>query len=151
MAKNADNWPLPAFHFSVVFGKDSDDAGFQEVSGISTRIETETLSEGGNNTVVYHLPKAAKHDNLILKRGVTTLDSTLTKWCKTFFDDGFAKKLEPKDLTVRLLDEKRTPVRIWLFRNAYPVGWKMDALNSTKNEVAIEEIELCYSEQKRVK
>lgn len=151
MSEKKEIWPLPAFHFSVVFGKDEEAAGFQEVSGISTRIETETLYEGGNNNSVFHLPKAVKHDNLILKRAVLPLESSLTDWCKSTFENGFSEELETRNITVNLLDEKKEPARSWVFRNAYPVSWKLDTLNSTKNELAIEEIELCYSEQKRTK
>ncbi len=149
--QHAELWPIPAFHFSVSFGNDIDDTAFQEVSGIGSQIETESLLEGGENRFTYQLPKSIKNSNLILKRGITGMDSKLLQWCKTFINNDFNQMLKPKDLSVHLLDEKGEKLRIWNFTNAYPVNWKIDNFNSTKNEVAIEEIELCYHTLKRKK
>ncbi len=149
--QNTALWPIPAFHFKVVFGSDSDDAAFQEVSGIGSQIETEPFLEGGENRFTYQLPKSIKNSNLLLRRGITGMDSTLVKWCKSFFYHDFKEALKPKDLLVHLLDETGTSLRSWSLSNAYPVNWKMDSFNSTKNEVAIEEIELCYHKLKRIK
>ena len=149
--QNADLWPIPAFHFSVDFGTQSSDTAFQEVSGIGSQIETEPLLEGGENRFTYQLPKSIKNSNLILKRGITGMDSALVKWCKSFFNDDFNQALKPQNLSVHLLDEKGQKLRSWDFTNAYPVNWKVDSFNSTKNEVAIEEIELCYHTLKRKK
>jgi phage tail-like protein len=44
-----------------------------------------------------------------------------------------------------LLNERSIPVATWSFSNAYPVHWEIESLNSMKNEVAIEKIELSYS------
>lgn len=145
-------WPLPAFYFEVyvgLIGIASEDYAFQDVSGIGSQIETEDIMEGGDNTTVYHLPKAMKHTNLVLKRGVAGLNSGLVLWCKSFFDGNFSSML-PQPVLINLLGETGLPLRSWAFSNAYPVSWKVDAFNSTKNEVAIEEIELCYSGSTRV-
>ena len=48
-------------------------------------------------------------------------------------------------LEVSLLNARGMPIRSWTFDNAYPVKWQVGDFNSTKNEVAIETIELCYS------
>jgi len=53
-------------------------------------------------------------------------------------------------LLVQLLNEKGMPKRAWSFMNAYPVSWEVDEFNSTKNEVAIEKIELSYTWSNRV-
>ena len=42
------------------------------------------------------------------------------------------------------MDEQASAIRSWSFVNAYPVGWEAEAFNSTKNELAIEKIELSY-------
>ena len=41
---------------------------FQDVSGLSFEIETETFVEGGENRFEYKLPKRIKYPNLVLKR-----------------------------------------------------------------------------------
>ena len=65
------------------------------------------------------------------------------KWCRATFAKDFVD-IQLLDLTVMLLNEHRLPVRTWSFFDVYPVSWKVDNLNSTKNEVAVEEIQLCY-------
>ena len=51
---------------------------------------------------------------------------------------------------VHLIGGDKVPVRSWAFSNAYPVSWEVDGFNSTKNEVAIETIELRYSYLSRI-
>lgn len=145
-------WPVPAFYFKIAFhgAKNKSDTAFQEITGISSQIDTDPYTEGGENRFTYQLPKAIKHSNLTLKRGVTQLDSYLVKWCKTFFDGDFRQPLSPKDLSVHLLGETGKVIRSWNFFQAYPVTWKLDSFHSTKNEVAIEEVELCYQYSNRV-
>ncbi|MGY0615937.1 phage tail protein [Vibrio sp. FJH11] len=146
----ADEWPLPAFYFNVVIGNNQDDSAFQEISGLEAQIDTEDYQEGGNN-LIYHLPKVIKHSNLLLKRGIADSGSALVKWCQDILGAQLSKAIEPKTVSVRLLDEKGSPCRVWVLYNAYPVKWRVEGFSSTKNEVAIEEIELCYSNVSRTK
>lgn len=145
-----DEWPLPAFHFSVVIDNNQDESAFQEITGIESRIETEEFQEGGNN-LVYYLPKSVKYNHLSLKRGIANSQSTLVKWCQTIFNSQLYSPIKSNVLSVRLLDHTGSPCRVWVFYNAYPISWKVDAFHATKNEVAIEEIELCFSRARRAK
>ena len=143
----ADDYPPPAFYFRVVFNSSTDipDTSFQDVSGIKATIETETYSELGENGSVYQLPKTPTYSNLVLKRGITDMNSPLVKWCRAIFEGDFAKAIEPLLVQVHLMGEDNDPIRSWSFANAYPVSWDVESFNSTKNEVAIEAIELRYS------
>jgi len=140
----AESYPLPAFFFEVIIGSGGD-TSFQEVTGIRNELETESVVEGGENRFVHQLPKAVKHPNLVLKRGIAKSDSSLVQWCKSVLEQDFTKAIETKELEVRLLNEEKEAVRSWSFVNAYPVNWEVESFNSTKNEVAIEKIELAYS------
>ncbi|MEL0635648.1 phage tail protein [Marinomonas sp. TI.3.20] len=144
----SEQWPLPTFHFSIVIGGSMDDAAFQEVTGIQTQIETQEYQEGGSN-LVYHLPQFIKYSNLTLKRGIADSQSALMKWCQNTLESQLNKPIKTKTVTVRLLDADGSPCRIWEFHNVYPVKWNVNEFHATKNEVAIEEIELCYSRTKR--
>ena len=141
------DYPPSAFYFKVEFfspyGKG--DTSFQEVSGIGSEIETEDVVEGGENRYVYRLPKSVKHPKLVLKRGIATMNSPLVKWCKSVMEAGFIASIVALPLLVFLMNEDKIPSRAWGFAKAYPVKWEVDALNSTKNEVAIEKIELSYT------
>jgi phage tail-like protein len=148
---SADAYPLPAFYFRVVFAaaQGNSDTSFQEVSGISSEMETEPIVEGGNQYALL-LPKSLKHANLVLKRGVADLSSPLVAWCRAVLETDFTVPIVPSLVSVYLLGEQGTPLCGWSFSNAYPVKWNIESFNSTKNEVAIETIELCYLSSTRI-
>lgn len=142
-----DDYPPAAFYFKVVFNSkaDIDDTSFQDVSGIKATIETETYAELGENGSVYHLPKPPTYSNLVLKRGIADKDSGLVKWCRSIFEGDFASPIEPLLVQVHLMGENGDAIRSWSFDNAFPISWDVGNFNSSKNEVAIETIELRYS------
>lgn len=147
---SADTYPLPAFYFKVVFTalQGNSDTSFQEVSGIGSEMETEPIVEGGNQYSLL-LPKALKHSNLVLKRGIAGVSSPLVKWCREVLETNFNSPIVPSLVNVYLLGEEGKPICAWAFTNAYPVKWNIESFSSTKNEVAIETIELCYLSSSR--
>ena len=139
--------PPVAFHFSVVFTGMSPpvlDMAFQEVSGLESGLDVESVVEGGENRFVHQLPKPAQRGNLKLKRGISTIASGLVVWCKSTIEGDFSEAIVPKDITVSLLNELRVPVAVWSVGNAYPVKWTVGGFDAMKNELAIETIELAY-------
>jgi phage tail-like protein len=147
-----DGYQPSAFYFKVAFAATAgmSDTSFQEVSGIGSELETEPYVEGGENRYVHQLPKSVKHPRLVLKRGVATMTSPLVLWCRSIFEGDFAEPIKPMSMTVSLMNENKVPVRVWSFSNAYPVNWDVENFNSTKNEVAIEKIELSYNTSSRM-
>ncbi|WEF34303.1 phage tail protein [Pseudoduganella chitinolytica] len=136
-----------AYSFRVVFGEKnlSNDASFQEVSGIGATMETEAVQEGGENRYVLQLPKGVQHGPLVLKRGVGASNSALVRWCRATLEGGLGLQVMTAPLTVYLLDPGLEPLRAWLFANAYPTKWEASAFDANKNEVAIETISLVYT------
>lgn len=126
------------------------DTSFQEVTGIGSEIETEPYSEGGENRYIHQLPKSVKHPKLVLKRGIAKMSSPLVIWCRSVFEADFMAPIVPMPIMVYLMNEDKIPIRGWSFDNAYPVNWEVDNFNSTKNEVAIEKIELSYNYTNRL-
>jgi phage tail-like protein len=99
-------YPPPAFYFKVeIDGKQDVDTSFTEVSGIKYEMEMDTAyHEGGENTFLYSLPKAVKHPNLVLKRGIgATYNSPLVQWCQTVLESGQSSGIVPKAVGVKLL------------------------------------------------
>ncbi|SEQ95703.1 conserved hypothetical phage tail region protein [Nitrosomonas sp. Nm51] len=145
-------YPPSAFYFKVMFGgtHENTDTSFQEVSGIASEVEIETVVEGGENRFVHQLPKGIKHPNLELKRGVASKDSPLVKWCIAVMEGDFVTAIETQAIRVFLMNENKKPIRGWLFDSAYPVKWEIESFGSTKNEVAIEKIVLNYNYSKRI-
>jgi len=151
-AQSSNPYPPSAFYFKVLFGDTNEtvDTSFQEVSGISSEVDVETVTEGGENRFVHQLPKGVKHSNLELKRGIASKDSTLVKWCMDTMEGDFVQEIETKEVRVYLLDEEKNPIRGWLFDSAYPLKWEIESFGSTKNEVAIEKIVLSYTYSTRI-
>lgn len=146
------DYPLSAFHFKVVFAATAGmtDTSFQDVSGIQATIETETYQELGENGRVYQLPKPPTYQPLVLKRGIASMTSPLVLWCKSVFEGNFSKPIMTMEMMVYLMNENQLPERAWGFTDAFPVKWEVESFNSSKNEVAIETIELRYNSLTRL-
>jgi phage tail-like protein len=147
-----DEYPPSAFYFKLAFSATGgiSDTSFQEVSGIESELKTEEYVELGENRYVHKLPTGESHPNLVLKRGIAPLTSPLVIWCRSVFEGSFAVPIVPMPVVVMLMNENKIPIRTWSFANAYPVKWSIDSFNSTKNEVAIETIELSYNYSNRM-
>ena len=65
-------YPPAGFYFKVKVDsiEGVNEAGFENVSGLEVKIETETIQEGGENQLSRKLPKGLQYSNLILKRGI---------------------------------------------------------------------------------
>jgi phage tail-like protein len=146
-------YPPGAFYFAVyilgsgtAFSLLTDiDASFQEVSGIRAELGIEEVTEGGENRFVHRLPRPAKYSNLVLKRGVVTMDSVLAEWVGQTVGSGLALPILTQNLLVTLLGEDGFPRIAWLFVNAYPVKWDVAPLSSEDNKVLTETMEFAYN------
>lgn len=112
---------------------------FTEASGMNAEQEVVDYREGSDDTVVRKLPGLKTFPNVMLKRGWTK-DAELWEWRKTTIDG----KTERKSGSIIVLDEARTEVLRFSFREGWICKWEGPQLNSTTNEVAIESIEICH-------
>ncbi|HED36068.1 MAG TPA: phage tail protein [Gammaproteobacteria bacterium] len=149
---SSNDYPATSFYFKVSFSATLGlaDTSFKSVSGISVSLETEDVVEGGENRYVHRLPKSVKQQKLVLKRGIGSITSPLVIWCKSVFEGDFLLPILPMPIVIYLLDENAIPQRAWSFMNVYPVSWEVEEFNSTKNEIAIEKIELSYTYSNRL-
>lgn len=149
---SADDYPVTSFYFKVSFSATLGltDTSFKSVNGLSVKLETEDVVEGGENRYVHKLPTKVTHSNLVLKRGIGKLTSPLVIWCKSVFEADFASPIVPMPILIHLLNASGVPVRVWSVMNAFPVSWEVSEFDSTKNEVAIETIELSYTYSNRL-
>jgi len=129
----------PAIWFELKLTPKSAPIGyFTEVSGLSSELEVMTYNEGGKNDGVHKLPTRMKHPNLVLKRGVTTVKD-LQQWAQESFMGP-----DRKEITLTMYNEQLEKIRIWSFKNAYPVKWTGPSFNSAQNTVATEVIEIAH-------
>ena len=150
---NEKYYPPPSFHFKVSFtglNNEDMDSRFQSVSGLNVEVETETRREGGENRFEHTLPVKTKYTPLVLKRGVV-VSSALFKWCIASINaigfgatDKSKPLIEPKNLTVTLLNEKHQPLMTWNVVQAWPRKWALTDLNAEQTALAIETLELQY-------
>lgn len=141
--------PPPSFNFRVTFDSItsllSQDAYFQEVTGIGANISYEEVREGGSNDWVYYLPQEITYQNLVLKRGLASFTSDLILWCFTTLGSAGSMVL-PRNIVVSLLKpDGMSSYMNWFFFNAYPVNWSVSDFNAKESELAIETIEIKYS------
>ncbi|MDH7444143.1 phage tail protein [Aquimarina sp. 2201CG14-23] len=140
----ATYYPPVGFHFSVEFtglSTGDKDHQFQSVSGLTVDIETEEITEGGENRFKHKIPVRTKYPNLVLKRGLL-VDSEVVDWCKKAVENF---DFEPIDLIVKLLNEKHEPLLSWNIVHAYPIKWSIADFNAEESKVVIETIELVYN------
>ena len=135
--------PFTQFNFLVDLGSGSDGphAGFQEVSAISTELGvTEYRNGNSKENSPIKITGINKASDVTLKRGVIgALD--LYAWLNDI-RNGNEDAL--RTVTIRLLDEERSPVQTWKLQRARIVKHTSGPFNARGNDVAIEEIVLAY-------
>lgn len=149
--------PPVAFYFRVkllpnnkIQGAATQDTSFMEVSGISSKIETETIKDGGNYNSVKYLVNGFTYEKLKLKRGITPNNSNFAIWCNKNLIQNYTNEVITATLQVSLLKDNDNSFCAWQFFNAYPVSWNLEKCNSKSNEIAVENIEISYSYFRRL-
>ena len=140
------NDPIAGFRFGVFFFAGGVipnplDIRFQKVSGLSAEVETESLSEGGQNLYTQKLPTGINYGNLVLERGMVVgspLNLEFNATMSTF-------KFVTSNVLVTLFSENKVPLAGWLFMKAYPVKWSTSDLNAAEPDLVIDTMELAYA------
>jgi phage tail-like protein len=140
----------------------ADEAGFQEVSGLSMEMETEPYHEGGQNLYTHKLPNGVKGGTLVLKRGFVALEKPLYLWCERILQGGLNQPISPATFNLQLLGAQREAsdlggalqpgniLKSWTFLRAWPTKWDLSAFNSNESQVVVESLELSYTTQVRM-
>jgi phage tail-like protein len=115
-------------------------AGFSECSGIDASIEVIDYKEGGVNDYVHKFATRTSFSNLTLKHGVIFLSDDLWTWHNDWVQ-GSGKR---KDGLIVLLDESRSPAKVWKFKRGIPSKWVGPSLNAAQSNVAIESLEIAH-------
>jgi phage tail-like protein len=152
----SDDELLLGFRFGVSFHIAGDsvdteskniDTRFQKVSGLGASVQLRTYNEGGLNLYAHRLPEPITYENLVLERG-RVVKSALGK----VFADTFASfTFKPFTVIVTLYDDAKLPRTGWMFQNAYPVRWRLSDLDANQSAVAIETLELAYTNMQAIK
>lgn len=140
------DYPLPAYNYRVDIGTAT--IAFSEVSGLEMTFDTITYSESRNSAGkpgpnVMYMPGQSKPLNITLKKGFVKAKSipVLYSWIKGIE----LNRIEKKDITVHLCDEKGDSVVRWKVVDAFPTKLSAPSFSATSTDVAIESIELMAS------
>lgn len=117
------------------------DIRFQKVTGLSTTLETESFSEGGQNLYQHKLPKGVRYENLVLERGMVVGSPLNLEFNATLSLFRFATS----NVLVTLLGDNKLPLAGWLFMKAYPVKWSTSDLDAAQPGLVIDRMELAYT------
>lgn len=139
----ANYYPPVGFHFKVeVLGLPPNDHDVRctEVGGLSVEMVTEEVPEGGQNRFIQKFPTRAKYPELVLKRGFL-LNSEVVKWIRQCIED---YEITPKNIDIKLLNQKHEPLLTWHVFQAYPTKWAVSDLNASNNAVVVETLQFFY-------
>jgi phage tail-like protein len=114
-------------------------ASFQGCSGLDSSQDPVDYREGNDPLTARKIPGLNKYSHITLKRGMTG-DSDLWEWRKKVMDG----KVDRRNGSIVLTDEKNNEKMRWNFTNAWPVKWTGPTFNATGNDVAIEQLELVH-------
>ncbi len=118
--------------------------GFKSVGGLESETEVVEFTNSGD-PIVHKRPGAVKYGNIVLKRGVTDGGDDIREWYKKVL----AGTTDRKSGSVIYLDRAGQEVLRYNFFEAWPCKWSMPELDSSKNEGAIEAIEICVERIER--
>jgi len=132
--------PISAFRFhlevdGILLG------GFSEVSGVELEVELEPYEEGGVNHFIHQLPKATRHSNLVLTRGVLLDRTVFWDWFRLVQHGS----IERRNGRIVLIDGQGVESGYFRFVEAYPVRLRMSELNAASDGVLTETLELAHN------
>jgi|SRR2546421_6607354 len=135
--------PYGNFNFMVRLGdtggEDQIAGGFSDVSGLGNEVKFAEYRNGNDRE--NHVRKIANvntTDDITLKRGVIG-DLRLFAWLKATREGD----VDPRTVTITLLDERRSTVCSWVLTAAQPKKWVGPTLAAKGGgEVAMEELHL---------
>jgi phage tail-like protein len=117
---------------------------FGEVTGLQAQSEVFEYKEGGINTYTHKLPGRTSFTNVTLKWG-STEDHQLWDWYAKLIASTKPAS-EKKAISIIQFDAEHQEVRRWNLRGAFPVKWVGPGFNSQQSQVAIETLELAFSD-----
>jgi phage tail-like protein len=142
--------PLVQAHFYVSVDGHLDNMVFREASGIGS--ESEIVEYKGSGKDDYHtvqaIPGRLKWQKINLKRGIT---DSMDAWnWRKLVEQGNVDGARANGSVV-MVDQNGAEVARWNFLRAWPTKITGPSLNSSTNEVGVEELEIAHEGLERIK
>jgi phage tail-like protein len=133
--------PLPVFCFKVRFTSlpGNVEGFFKSVSGLKYEQEVVPVSAGGANDTVFNLVGRMKWSPLVFKQGFakgSALMAWREKWTKG--------EMSRTGGSIIQLDTALQAAATWNFVRGWPSKWEISEFDASKNELAIETLEICH-------
>jgi phage tail-like protein len=119
---------------------------FEKVSGLEFTIDSEEVTEGGENGFVHKLPGRMRWPNIVMSRGVTQSD--------LFFDwaregsgekfEAFGNELDRFTVAITMTNRLGKELRTWELEGAFPVRWTGPSFSASDESPLTEEIEIAH-------
>jgi phage tail-like protein len=129
-----------SFRFAVKID-DQEQATFNECILPSLQVDIEERREGGYNSGVHLLPGRVKSGRLTLKSG-TTQSREMLAWYREVANG----RLKERQLSIVMYDAASQPIMRLNFERVYPTKWTGPTFKASESTIAIESLELAYSE-----
>ena len=123
---------------------------FRACTGLGSQSEIieHTAAGAGGQTHIYKIPGLTKWTNICLKRGVT---DSMDVWdWRRLVEEGKVGEAR-KNGSVIMYDQTNTEVARWNFENGWPAKISGPNLDSSTNEIAVEELEIAHEKLVREK
>ena len=144
----AQEYPIPRFHFQVDWGTGKK-ISFMEITGlVMEREKIEYRHSDSKDFNKIAMAGLVKNANFTMKRGKFEKDFDFNQWLDDIANDRVNGR---RDVIIRLLDEKHSPVAAWSATRCFPVKITAPDLKSDANEIAVESIEVAHEGLKLMK
>jgi phage tail-like protein len=125
---------------------------FREVAGLDSETEVieHRVTGKGGNLIIHKVPGALKWTNITLKRGIT--ESRILHDWRRKIELGLIEEFR-KNGTITCYGPKGTEddvVAKYSFKRGWPCKWKGPGFDASKNELAIEELEIAHEGLERL-
>lgn len=136
------NDPLPVFSFLIRFTDlpGTVETFFKSVSGLRYETEIVPVKAGGANDTTFQLVGGMKWSNIVCKQGFTK-SSGLLAWREQWTKPGAKKR---SGGSIIQLDTALKAQAEWKFVRGWPTKWEIAEFDASKNEVAIETLEIAH-------
>jgi phage tail-like protein len=113
----------------------------------SLQIETLEVKEGGQNNYTHQLPVRLKSGSLTLRHGITKSDA-LMKWYMDVLRGMTTGNMQSimHPVTITMFTVQRATLATFSLQNAFPKKWAGPTLKADDKAIAVEELELAFSE-----
>jgi phage tail-like protein len=114
---------------------------WSKIEGLGFSYEVTEYREGGVNGYMHKIVGPLKYDNVRLSRPVDSDSMLVYIWLAANL-----VKVVPQTMSITALDSTGSEVTTWNLSGVVPVKWQGPSLDILGNQIAMETLEVAYSE-----